>query len=171
MPILTSNPVEIFEPEIPYQRLAFRGSFTANINKDKVTKSELALHVTKYRKVSTSTGTEIEEVGSSRGIRGITMSKGDNAIDDALMERIAKSITSSMSTRDTEVDVQVNFNWRIRDDDIIGLVQATVTTVDGEVINIASPDVAAWDQEYPEFAVAYSDALKAISDWVTAKGW
>ena len=49
--------------------------------------------------------------------------------------------------------------------DAMGADLAVVTPATGEPITIACGDVAAWDQAYPAFAMAYGDALIALGEW------
>lgn len=167
MPILTSNPIEILDPMVPYQRLAFRGSLNAKVESGNLISGDLALHVTTYRKV----GDEIEEVGRPQGVRGTTMAKGSDPRDDALLARIATGCVAAVLGAGATAELTCNFNWRSRAGDIVGLVHAVVTPAEGEPITIACGDVAAWDQDYPQFALAYGDALIALGEWIAARGW
>lgn len=167
MPILTANPVEILYPATPYQRLAFRGSLTASLTAGALTKGELALHVTTYRKV----GEEIEEVGRPQGVRGTTMALGRDPRDDALLARISTGCVAAVLGAGATATLTCNFNWRPRAGDVVGLVHAVVTPAEGEPVTVACGDVAAWDQDYPQFALAYGDALTALGEWIAAKGW
>ena len=166
MAILTSNPLEISHPEIPYQRLGFRGSLSARIDDGAVTHAGLALHITRYRKLDD----EIEYLGSHQGASAFSLETGADAATTALLTRIAGNCAASVLSAPINASIVVNFNWRDKDGDILGLVQATVTPDEGEPINVASADVAHWDHEHPAFAYAYGDALMALAEWVAVKG-
>jgi len=166
MAILTTNPLEIAHPEIPYQRLGFRGSLSARIDNGVVTHAKLGLNITRYRKLDG----EIEFLGSHQGASAFSLETGSDRATTALLTRIAGNCAASVLPAPINANITVNFNWRDHKGDILGLVQATVTPDKGDVINVASADVAHWNAEYPKFAWAYGDALMALAEWVAVKG-
>jgi hypothetical protein len=166
MAILSNTPLQIVHPELPYQRLAFRGSLSARIDNGVVTHAKLGLNITNYRKLDG----EIEYLGSRGGSQAFSLETGTDRATTALLTRIAGNCAASVLSAPINASIVVNFNWRDHQGDILGLVQATVTPDKGEPINVASADVAHWNAEYPKFAYAYGDALMALAEWVAAKG-
>jgi len=167
MAILTSRPLPIRSVETPYDRLGFRGSLSARLDDGKVTRAGLALHITNYRKLNDN---EIEYLGSRNGSQAFSLETGSDRATTALLNRMALNCAASVLDQPINADLIVNFNWRDVAGDILGLVQATVTPDKGEPINVASADVAHWDQDHPKFAFAYGDALMALAEWVAVKG-
>jgi len=167
MAILTARPLPIRSVETPYDRLGFRGSLSARIDAGKVSRAGLALHITNYRKLNKN---EIEYLGSRGGSQAFSLETGTDRATTALLNRMALNCAQSVLGQPINADLIVNFNWRDKDGDILGLVQATVTPDKGDVINVASADVAHWNAEYPKFAWAYGDALMALAEWVAVKG-
>jgi len=167
MAILTARPLPIRFAETPYDRLGFRGSLSARLDDGKVTHAGLALHITNYRKLNKN---EIEYLGSRNGSQAFSLETGTDRATTALLNRMALNCAQSVLGQPINADLIVNFNWRDHQGDILGLVQATVTPDKGDVINVASADVAHWNADHPKFAWAYGDALAALAEWVAAKG-
>ena len=167
MAILTNNPLAIIDPTIPYQRLAFRGSLSARIDDGVVTHAGLGLNITRYRKLVSGC---LEYLGSTQGASAYSLELATDADAATLLTRIASTCAAALLPAPITADLVINFNWRDRAGDIVGLVHATVTPDGGEEIVVASADVADWDQAHLAFALAYADALDALAVWVAAKG-
>jgi hypothetical protein len=167
MPILTVNPLAIVQPETPYQRLAFRGSLSARLEAGEVTRAGLGLNITRYRKLDSG---GLEYLGSPQGASAYSLELATDADAATLLRRIASTCAAALLPAPITADLVINFNWRDRAGDIVGLVHATVTPAGGEELVVASADVADWDQAHLAFALAYADALDALAVWVAAKG-
>lgn len=172
MPIYTATPVSIASPTLPFARLAFRGSLQATISAGAVSSGNLNLHITTYRKVDAEDGSsEIETAGTRNGTRGASINYGGDAADTALIARIAEGAAGAVLAAPGNAEVQVNFGWGVKNGDIVGMVQATITPSEGDAIEVACGDVANWNAAHPSFALAYGAALSAIGDWIAVKGW
>jgi hypothetical protein len=167
MPILTANPLAIVQPETPYQRLACRGSLLARLEAGEVITAGLGLNITRYRKLADGS---LEYLGSTQGASAFSLELTTDANAATLLTRIASTCAAALLPDPITADLVVNFNWRDRAGDVVGLVHATVTPDGGDPIVVASADVAQWDLEYQAFALAYGDALDALAAWVAATG-
>jgi hypothetical protein len=161
MPVLTQAPQPVLDPATAYERLAFRCTLTATLTDGEVTAGSMSIHATKYRKA----GGAIDVHGiQQQAERGASLLWGQNPEDDALIRELAEIVAVFAST--TAGNLTLNFSWREKDGDIIGMVHATLGEWAYATGNSNDTEVSD-----PAFAEAFQGVLSALAIWCADRGW